>query len=328
MTRLHEGWDYALYKVYVWGGLAALVAYILVSALVFHTDTQPGVKTYAAPITLYLFGIVSYWWWVFLLKGNRELKALVRERPESHPDLGALKSWNTLHQAMALYGGDTDELIKAERASRLPVLIWYGSVNAFLVWILGCLWMGWLGILPSRPNHDIPADPYFPIMIVGIFVWMGLMVVGTPLLVAWAGRGGEAAYLAPLGLEVVESPSVPLYMLAGDQGAVPAGFTVVEGMRHGRLVHIEVVGKHALTLVQADLSPFAIHSQAGKLVADGDPPPFVKRGLKGLRKAKRWRGIEVTGSARGIAIERESKGQNMWLYDLWLAERLLEQRDA
>jgi hypothetical protein len=267
---------------------------------------------------------VSYWWWVFLLKGNRELKALVRERPESHPELGALKSWNTLHQAMALYGGDTDELIKAERASRLPVLIWYGSVNAFLVWILGCLWMGWLGILPSRPNHDIPADPYFPIMIVGIFVWIGVMVVGTPFLMGWASRGGEAAYLAPLGLEVVESPSLPLYMLGGDQGAVPPGLTVVEGMRHGRPVHIEVMGKHTVTLVQADRPPFAVHSRAGKLVADGDPPPFVKRGLKGLRKAKRWRGIEVTGGPDGVAVERESKGQNMWLYDLWLAERLLE----
>jgi hypothetical protein len=43
-----------------------------------------------------------------------------------------------------------------------------------------------------------------------------------------------------------------------------------------------------------------------------------------LRKAKRWVGIELSAGQDGIAVERESKGQNMWLYDLWLAERLLE----
>jgi hypothetical protein len=46
--------------------------------------------------------------------------------------------------------------------------------------------------------------------------------------------------------------------------------------------------------------------------------------LKGLCKAKRWRGVEVTGRPEGIGIERESRGQNMWLYDLWLIERMLE----
>ena len=324
MTRLHEGWDYVVYKVFVWGGLAALVVYIVVSALVFHTDSQPSIKTYAGPISLYLFGIVSYWWWVFLLKGNRELKTLVAEPPQSHPELSALKSWNTLHQAMALYGGDTEELIKADRASRLPVLIWYGSVNLFLVWILGCLWMGWLGILPSRPGHDIPADPYFPIMIVGIFVWIGVMVLGTPLLVGWAGRKGEAAYLAPLGLGVVEMPSVTMLILGslGEPG-VPPGVSVVEGRRHGRLLHIEIMGRQTVTLVRAEVDPFTIHSRGGKLMADEGAPQFVTRALKGMRTAKRWRGIKVVGDAEGITIERESKGQNMWLYDLWLAERLL-----
>jgi hypothetical protein len=332
MTRLHEGWDYLLYKIYIWGGLAALVAYILVSALVFHTDSQPSVKTYAGPVTLYLFGIVAYWWLVFLFKGRRELKALAQEQPQSHPELGTLKSWSTLHQAMALYGGNTDELIKAERAGRLPVLVWYGGVNLLMVWILGCLWMGWLGILPSRPNHDVPADPYFPIMIVGIFVWIGLMVVGTPFLAGWASKGGEAAYLAPLGLALVESPSVGLYILGGvldgGQATIPAGATIMEGSRHGRLVHVETMGEHCYTLVQAELAPFTVHSQEGKLVADEGAPRAVIEALKGMRKAQRWRGIQVTGSTEGVAVERESKGQNMWLYDLWLAERLLEGWDA
>ena len=93
------------------------------------------------------------------------------------------------------------------------------------------------------------------------------------------------------------------------------------------MIHIEVLGKRTLTLVQAETAPFAVHSRDGKLIADEGAPEFVTQGLRGLRKAKRWRGIEVAGGAEVITIERESKGQNMWLYDLWLAERLLEALD-
>ena len=59
-------------------------------------------------------------------------------------------------------------------------------------------------------------------------------------------------------------------------------------------------------------------------MADKDAPEAVIEALKGLRKAKRWRGVKATGGSEGIGIERESPGQNMWLYDLWLIERLLE----
>jgi hypothetical protein len=331
VTRLHEGWDYLLYKIYVWGGFAAVVIYSLVVGLVFEKDRPFDIKTYAGPVTLYFLGIVWYWWWVFLFKGNRELKQLVQEPPEGMPKLSALKSWSTLHQAMAICGGDTAELIKAEKAARVPVLIWYGGVNFISVWILGCLWMGWLGILPSRPNHDIPADPYFPIMIVGIFVWAGLMIFGTPFLLGWASRGGEAAYLAPLGLSLAQSPSVELYLfelLGSGQAVMPEGAAVLEGGRHGRPVHIETMGKRCFTLVGAETPPFEVHSQVGKLVANEDAPQAVKKAVKGLRKAKRWKGIQVTGSPEGIAIARQSKGQNMWLYDLWLAEVLLERLEG
>jgi hypothetical protein len=44
-----------------------------------------------------------------------------------------------------------------------------------------------------------------------------------------------------------------------------------------------------------------------------------------LRKAKRWVDMEIKAGPDGIAIERTpGRKQNMWLYDLWLAERLLE----
>jgi len=78
--------------------------------------------------------------------------------------------------------------------------------------------------------------------------------------------------------------------------------------------------------ILSDYQPrFEIRSQDGKLVTGSDTLQAMTQALKGLRKAKRWRGIKVTGGLDGIGIERESPGQNMWLYDLWLIERLLEE---
>jgi predicted PilT family ATPase len=111
--------------------------------------------------------------------------------------------------------------------------------------------------------------------------------------------------------------------IGGGQRLIPDGPAIVEGMRHGRLVHIETIGGHSLTVVQAKLPEFKAQSDDGKLIPDEGAPETLVRTLKSLRKAKRWRGIEVNAGSEGIGIQRESKGTNMWLYDLWLAEYLL-----
>jgi hypothetical protein len=40
---------------------------------------------------------------------------------------------------------------------------------------------------------------------------------------------------------------------------------------------------------------------------------------------KLWRGIVGHAGPEGIAIQRQSTGTNMWLFDLWLAEHLLDE---
>jgi hypothetical protein len=90
------------------------------------------------------------------------------------------------------------------------------------------------------------------------------------------------------------------------------------------LIHIETIDKHSLTVVQAKMPEFKVQSQDGKLVPDKGAPEAVTRALRSLRKAKRWRGIVVYAGPEGIGIQRQSKGTNMWLYDLWLAEYLLD----
>jgi hypothetical protein len=320
MKRLHEGWDYKLYKVYVWGGLALVVAQIMVSALVFGRHMEPGTKGFLiliGPMTLWFAGILGYWWWVFLFKGNTDFEELSRTQGQRVPAIKALRSWSTLHQAMAIHGGNVEELIKHERRAKRPLLLWYGSMNLAAVWVFAPVYLGSLGIV----TLDVR------IWLGGMVVWIILQLAGTPALLSWGARSSELAYLAPLGLALARIPRLKvdaIALLGGGQQLIPDGPAIVEGERYGRLVHIETIDKHSLTVLQARLPEFTVQSNEGKLVPDEGAPEAVVKALRSLRKAKRWRGIVVHAGPEGLAVQRHSKGTNMWLYDLWLAEYLLE----
>jgi hypothetical protein len=320
MKQLHEGWDYRLYQVYIWGGLALVVVYTVVSTLVFDTLSLPGPQVFlrlGCPLLLYFGGILLYWWWVFLFKGNRELAGLGRGQQPGIPGIQALKSWNTLHQAMAIHGGDAEELIKNERKAKRPMLVWYGGVNLLALWIICPIALGSLEI------YQLDLG----IWLAGTFVWIVLMLVGTPVLLGWGAKSMGDAYLAPLGLAVTRTPGLAvdvIGLIGGGQKLIPDGPAIVEGERYGRLVHIETIDKHSLTVVQAETPEFQVQSNDGKLVPGEGAPEAVAKALKGLRKAKRWQGIVVYAGPEGIAVHRRSTGTNMWLYDLWLVEYLLD----
>ncbi len=328
MKQLHEGLDYRLYKIYIWGGLALLVVYLFVSTLVFEWASLPGpqaTRRIFYPVMFYVAGILLYWWWVFLFKGNRELAELSQDQEQGVPAIKALRSWNTLHQAMAVGGGSVDEFIRnAKRADR-PMLVWYGITNLAAVWIFAPFVLGSLEII------DLAGGAGAGLWLGGIGFWIVLMLVATPILAGWGGRSAEQAHLAPLGLALTRMPKLKpdvIGLIGGGQKLIPDGPAVVEGERYGRLVHIETIDRYSLTVLQARLPQFEVQSRDGKLVPRRGAPEAVVQAVKGLRKAKRWQGIVVHGGPEGIAIQRESKGTNMWLYDLWLAEHLLGEIDA
>jgi hypothetical protein len=318
MTRQREDLDYLLYRIYVWAGLAALVIYIASLLLTSDVGQTARLDLIAVPIILWVLGILAYWWWLFLVKETRALEESCRRRPESTPAISALKNWSTLHAAMAAYGGDVDAILEADRAARRPVIIWYGAMNLLVLWILCGFWVFF---------RDDSLQDRMGAWGGGVLVIMILFVVVAPWLLSRAGAGGEAAYLAPLGLAPAEPPAVepPPPGIPGRGYPVRyEGASVLHGSRRGRPVHVETIGRRSYTFVAAEMPPFEIHSQAGKLLAGEGAPGAVTRALKGMRKAKRWTGIAVKGGPEGIGIERESRGRNMWLYDLWLVERLLD----
>jgi hypothetical protein len=325
MNRLHEGWDYKLYQVYIWGGLASLVAYLVVTVLRMETFNWQADRVFLrliAPVIIYIAGILLYWWWVFLFKGNRDLANLGKRQEEEVPAIEALRSWNTLHQAMALSGGDVREFIRNAKRANRPILVWYGIMNLGVAWVFAPFVLGYLGVL------NVETGELGGFWLGGMGVWVVLLLVATPILVGWGGNSAEQAYLGPLGLAVARTPSLKpdlIALIGGGQTLIPDGPAIVEGERRGRLVHIETIGKHSLTVVQARTPELKIQSIDGRLVPDEGTPEAVARAAKSLRKAKRWRGIAVYAGPEGIAVQRQSRGTNMWLYDLWLAEYLLDE---
>jgi len=325
MKQLHQGLDYKLYKIYIWGGLPVIVIWILVSVLVFDAMERPTPQPFfviMGPMLLWLAGIFLYWWWVFIFKGRHEWVEWREAPSQGVPPIKALESWNTLHQAMSIDGGDVDALIESEKKARRPIYVWFGSVTLIALWVLCPLVLGVLGIVPAS---------WLGKMLIGIYVWVAVMVVGTPFLLGWGARASGKAYLAPLGLAVTETPGLKadaIGLLGGGQQLIPDGPAIVEGERYGRLVHIETIDVHSLTVLQARLPEFRVSSNDGKLVPDEGAPEAVAKALRSLRKAKRWRGIAVYAGAEGIGVQRQSKGTNMWLYDLWLAEYLVDKLNA
>jgi hypothetical protein len=320
MKQLHEGLDYTLYKIYIWGGLAVYVVWVFVSTLVLDALNLPDPLPFfmiIVPLMLWFAGILLYWWWVFLFKGSRELEELVEVQENGFPGIKSLKSWNTLHKAMAIDGDNVEELRRNEKKAQRPILIWYGCTNLLAVWIFGPITLGSLGIFQLSLG----------VWLGGAFVWVVVMLAVTYFLLGWGGGAAEKAYLAPLGLSITQMPKLKpdeMGLTSGGQTLIPNGPAIVEGARHGRLVYIETIDRYSLTVLQANLLEFRVHSDDGKLIPDRDAPEAVAKALQSLRKAKRWRGIEVNASPEGIGVQRESKGTNMWLYDLWLAEYLLD----
>ena len=103
MKRLHEGLDYTLYKVYVWGGLPAVVIQIVVSVLVFDAMELPTPQPFfviMGPALLWFAGILLYWWWVFIFKGRHEWVEWRETPSQGVPPLKALQSWSTDSRGM------------------------------------------------------------------------------------------------------------------------------------------------------------------------------------------------------------------------------------
>ena len=322
MPGTGAGWDSIFYRVYVIGGFLGIVILVLcLGFLAPEVLEAGGLPLVFAPVTLWVVGILAYWWVQLLFRGYGDPKRMREEAGEDGPEIRSLRSWSTLSEAMTVHGGDVEELQRLEKAARRPIIEWFGWTTLLTLYCLSNPWLTVLGVLTPR------TQPYYVAGVIGLIIFI---MVRTYFLLGSSIGAGEYAYLRPLGLEMVETPAIDFKRIArspleGPWGSVTANARVLAGRRHGRQVQVVSEGKKNFTMVKARVPRFTVESREGKLVAAEGAPRIINESLHQLRKAKRWQGIELQGGSEGIVVERTSgRRQNMWLYDLWLAERLLD----
>ncbi len=170
------------YRIYAFGGIAALIGIPIGLALVLRESfpTENFIRAYMVFLTAWISGLLGYWWWVFLFKEEKALRLETASAAGAVPPISALKNLTTLHQAMALNGGDPEALVIASRSARRPVLEFYGWQNLLVFWILGMAWAGMLDLLPERLIWLLP---------VGVLLIIFLLVLRLTHQVSELGRG-------------------------------------------------------------------------------------------------------------------------------------------
>ncbi len=316
MKNTGAGWDSWWYRIFVIGGLLLVVVSVIL-AVIMDPVGKLGLRVGGIEIAVFLVLLLAYWWVQIGLRDYGTTKAPVADKKPDVNDLSVLQSWSVLSSVMIVQAGDVEEMRKLERASRVTLLIWFGWVTILVLFpVLGLGLPYALGLITTNQFG------------LGVYAFMGFLALTFVLIVFLphrAARVNESILLTPLGLKLVRTPEAALTPgLSGPRTGV-RGATVMEGSRHGRPVRIVVQSGTTTMTVGGAVPSFAIHSRAGKLTAEGGAPQAIQRAIKGLRKAKRWEGLELSGSAQGIQATRRSRGQNMWLYDLWLSERILDE---
>jgi hypothetical protein len=309
MKGTGAGWDSILYRVFIFGGLIGIVAVAVGTSILFDPQgrTMLPVYTGGGCATLFLVGILAYWWAQFLFVGYGDAKRKSDKIEVRAPEIASLKSWYTLFEAMVDWGGNREAMELTQKRTHNPVLEWFGWATVLALFPIVNVWLYLFGVL-SQENFSRYIRPAIVILVV-------LMLVRTYFLVRGADNASdEETIFAPLGLKLVEDPK---------SRAAPK---LLEGQRHGRSVRIRAQGRHCTTQVSGTMPVFEVQTKEGKFILTDELPQDVHTAMKGLRKAKRWVGVKLAGGPEGVTIKRDARGLNLWLYDLWLAERLFGEK--
>jgi hypothetical protein len=313
MKGTGAGWDSCLYRIFIVGGFLFVIASTVITAILTPDDGKMALYVGIGAVSVFMVLIVGYWVVQIIFMGYGGMKAPEASQRKSVSDLSVLQSWDTLFNSMVTEGGDPEALKQAVKTGNSSLKIWF-------------LWAAVIALCPIAMMIpyvfgfvEWTQIRYAVLFYIGIVVAMSFLSF---FLGSRGAKAGEEAVIAPLGLKLTELPTVGVVV---DRPRV-RGQTSMEGTRHGRAVKISVDAGGTATIIQYPTSNFLVKSRAGDLQAQAGAPHAVEQAVKGLRKAKRWDGLEVVGDRNGItASRRDYRGQNLWLYDLWLIERIINE---
>ncbi|MGH2663155.1 MAG: hypothetical protein ACRDH8_10205 [Actinomycetota bacterium] len=250
MNDQYPGW----YYLYAFGGLAAIVAVVVVVALrqpATSADAGPVLRVLVIALTLWFLGYFAFWFYWLVFRDPTPA-------PTS-PGGNVFRSWSALAASMASGPHAEAALARAERAYRLPMALFllYGMV------LVGCVLTGaWLWGIGVKEVAGIPLFTIWPATIVTLAVaYVVFMFVG-PGFSRMVQSSQE--YLEPLGLEIVGLPDISLGSRPGGGTAVRvSGASRMAGTRHGRRVEIQVTAAKSVTAVELAGQPFEVRSAGG-----------------------------------------------------------------
>jgi hypothetical protein len=172
-------------------------------------------------------------------------------------------------------------------------------------------------------------ESFLPLLIGGPLIAIAALYGGYRALAAGGemDKGYESVgrSMAPLGLEVVERPTVSIETkdaVTGRMGPDIRGALVLGGERHGRPVSVRLGGGRSEVAVGRACPEFKAKSRDGKVRPGEGVPAEVAAALRAVPASTRWKRVEARGGPDGIVVARKGGGPSDWLCDLWLAERL------
>lgn len=309
MKGTGAGWDSVLYRIFIFGGLIGIVVVAVITSILFDPQgkTMLPVYTGGGCVTIFLVGILAYWWVQFLFVGYGDAKRKSNAAEISAPGISSLKSWQILFEAMVAWGGDPEAMELTRKRTRNPMLEWFGWATILALFPLVNIWLYLFGV--------ISQEFFLSFIRPAIVILAVLMFIRTYFLFKAADKASEEETIfTPLGLSLLEKSG------SGTRTKV------LEGQRNGHAVRIRVEGRHCIIQVSGHMPVFEVETKEGKFLLKEELPEDVYDALKGLRKAKRWIGVRLVGGLDGVTVERNARGLNLWLYDLWLAEMMIREK--
>ncbi len=303
-----------LYRLWVVGGLLAIVGVVLYVGLNTKPGDAPPYPVFGIAIGIYLVGIIAM-----------QAIDLGRRRPDDAAPVGALpQTHEQLMAALTLPGADAARSRRGAEGSRrfsIGLFIPTALVAILLplggyLYISGAVTQVWQPFGPTGIGIPVAALP-------GLLMVLVLLV----LLPRNLGRARALTddYNSGLGLRIVNTPSIILLPRIGTDGvgAHTVGPTTFEGDRYGRHVIVDAYAGSTAVLVASPVPPLTLEGKGGQLHVN-EGPGWLQSAIAGIPADDRWARMRVSGSASGLQVDRKGSAVDSdWMLDLWLAERIL-----
>lgn len=308
-----------LYRLWVVGGLLAVVGIVLYVGLTTKPGDPPPYALIGSAVGIYLVGIV-------VMQGVD----LVRRKPVAAEPVRAGTLPVTPEQLMAaltLAGADSARSrAGAQGSRRFSIALFIPTALIAILLPLG----GYLYVSGAVPGVWQPLGETGPGIPVAALPGLAMVLV---LLLLLPMNMRKARSLADdvnsgLGLAISRTPSIILLPRIGTDGigAHTVGPTTFEGDRYGRHVVVETYAGTTAVLVERPTDVFEVVGKDGRLLVQSGPG-WVQDRLAAVPADPRWKKVRVRGGADGIRADRKGSAVDSdWMLDLWLAESLAAAR--